>query len=851
MPINPGTSDPLTNATSRLKRHRHLAAFCAYTVVIGGIYASVLDGSRSLITNGPWSQPLFVIDPLAGGPATAPLTRLAALSWLHLQLPIVDPYQGYVIPLLTNQGVPVYLPQILFHLVFPTDYSIWNVVNLIALAFGVYLLATSFGQRFFGAFAAGCLAALAGAVPPNVNMSMLNPLALLPFVLLAVRYAVEPDPKHRVSALLGVATSVALLCLSGFQEVLPLMGAVILVYTVALVVHFRTWRVRPSLIVGTASSAIVGGVIGVIGLLPSLSILERGTTLNGPGSYLPHLPIYWLSTLSLPTITDRALNQAPQDLGNVLFTLGTPLLVLVVVLAVAIAVRRGGGGVRWYVAPSVVLVVYGILGYADIGRVLQLFDVPVLDAIQTRRFLQFAWWIPLCLLLGAVVSNARLLRWKDALIALAAAVGFDAYFFVRYRQAASADHVASNTASILHAPIVAAVVIVVFLGAALAARRLGSRWTGLTMALVVLASCIYDLPTNFPPSSFDSAVSSVQILRSPGHHGTELAFFGSRQLPTQQYSIQVYGPILPDAYAQALTALFSVPESGGRDPVAASLPTLAELTLTPRALSVLRSLGVDLLVLPQALPTSEFSALPRCGSSAAAAANALVCFLGETRNPHPGPAYTPTQDFAYRLRGADPLVERPARLIPEPSTRVALDHFTRQLSTSSKIVGTNAYVTTSFSRLRAARGVEGVSRRATTQRVSITVRSRSMGLVVLRESYEPGVRASVNGRFVPVSSVDGGLWTAVEVERGVSRVVLDYTTTADVVEFAVTASGTAALVLAWLVLGAWALRRRARRRASWRAGRPAGRPQDRLAAQTAESSVSPSPPLSPELPLPR
>lgn len=809
------TATSRQGASALIRRHRHLAALCTFAVVIGGVYASVLDGTRSLITNGPWSQPLFVLDPLAGGPATAPLTRLAALSWLHGTLPVFDPFQGFGIPLLADQGVPVYLPQLLFHLAFPANYSIWNVVNLVALAFGVYLLASAFGQRFPGAIAAGFLAALAGAAPPNVNMSMLNPLAVLPFALVAVRYALDPSSRHRFAALLGISTAIAFLCLSGFQEVLPLMAAVIIVYAVALAVHFGTWRTRPALIAGAVGAAAGGVIVGSVGIVPVLSVLSGGTTVNGAGSYWPHSPVYWLSTLTLPTITGRALNQAPQDAGNIVFTVGTPLLVLVVVLALAISLRRGGRHTRWYVFPSVVLVVYGVLGYADIGHVLQLFDVPILDAIQTRRFLQFAWWVPLCLLLGAVVSNARVLRWKDALVALLAAGGFDAYFFVRYRQALTAAHVADGTPSILHAPIVAAAVVVVFLAAALAARRFGPVATGLVMAAIVLGSCIYDLPTNFPPSSFDSAVRSVHVPGTSERSGDGLVFFGIRQLPTEQYSFQIYGPIVPTAYREAVTALFSVPQSGGRDPVAASLPTLSNLTLTPRAVSVLRSFGVDLLVVSQALSSADFPAVPRCGSPPATRGRARVCFLGKVVNPHPGVAYTPPVDYAYRIVGAHALVQRGARLVPVASTTTGLDDFTAKLSTSSTALGHAAYVTSSMAQLKGARGVRGVSRQATSQTVSIRLDSRSGGLVVLRESYEPGVRASVNGRSVRASSVDGGLWTAVHVTGGASEVVLDYATTADLVEFGLAAAGLVALALAWLALGVSDVRRRVRRVRAW------------------------------------
>lgn len=833
-------------AVGLARRHPHVGALVVFAAVICGLYAPVLGGSRSLITDGPWSQPLFVMDPLAGGPATAPLTRLAAAAWLHLHLPVIDPFQGFGIPLLVNQGVPVYPPQLLFHLLFPSDYSIWNVVNLLALAFGVYLLARSFGQAFLGALCAGLLAGLAGAAPPNINMSMLNPLAVLPFLLLAVRYALDPDSDLRLVAALGTATAIALLCLSGFQEVLPLMAIVVLVYGVALVVHFRTWQ-RPLLVLGTAASAVAGAAIGSVGILPTLAVVGSATTLNGPGDYLPHLPAYWLATLTFPTITGRALNQAPLDLGNAVYTLGTPLLVLVLVLALAIALRPGGRRTRWYVVPSAAFVVYGVLAYADIGRVLQVLDIPLLDEIQSRRFLQFAWWVPLCLLLGLVVSEARLLRWKDGVAALLAAGAFDVYFFARFRQALAAGHVPTS-AVVTHAAAVAGVVVVLFAAAAMAARRFGPALAGVAMSLVVLASCVYDLPTNFPPASYGSAVTAVVVgggvrAKEPGG---QLAFFGTRQLPTQQHSVQVYGPIIPKAYAEVLTAAFSPPEAGGLAPTSGALPTLAELTLTPRAVSVLRSLGVSLLVVPTALPPAQFPSVPSCSLLGPRTPHALVCLLARRTNPHPGPGYTPGQDYDYRVLGAHPLVDRAAVPVPVASTADALADLTGRLSGSVTSLPPEVYVTSDIAHLHAAHGVEGVWRRATAESVSITLRSQSPGLVVLRESYQAGLRATVNGREVAASPVDGGLWTAVPVEGGRSAVVLDYATTADRFEFSLEAAGLLVLAVAWLVLAGVTVERRlgrttGRRRSHGPRHRAGGHQVDARRADSKTAATAPGP----------
>jgi hypothetical protein len=794
---------------TRLRRHPHAGALCLFAAVIGGVYWPVVDGTRSLVTNGPWSQPLFVIDPLAGGPITAPLTRLAASSWLHLRLPVLDPFQGFGIPLLSNQGVPVYPPQVLAHLLFPDRYSIWLVVDLIALAFGVYLLARAFGLPFFGAVSAGFLAALAGAAPPNVNMSMLNPLAVLPFVLVAVRYALDPESRHRRPAMLGVATSVAFLCLSGFQEVLPLMAVVIVVYTAGLVVHHRTWRQRPLLIAGAAASACAGVAIGSIGILPTLAVAGAGTTVNGPTRYLSHFPAFWLSTLTFPTITGRALNQAPQDLGNTVNTLGTPLLVLVVVLAVVISVGRRGAHTRWFVFPSVVLVVFGMLAYADIGRVLDVMDLPLFDTITADRFVQFAWWIPLCLLVGVVVTHPRALGWAGVGIGLLVAGAFDAYFFVRFRQELAAGHVAID-ASVSHAPIVAGAVVLVFVAAILAVRRLGTGLSGLVMAAAVLGSCVYDVPTNFAPASYGGAVTSVAVPR-PGATAGHLAYYGNRQLPTDGYSVQVYGPVVPKGYAAVLTGLYSDTETGGVGPLYGAVPTIAELTLTPRAVSVLASMGVDLLVLPSALSGPGFTEVPACGTPPGGARGA-VCFLGEVPSPQPGVGYAPAEAYEYRVAGADPLVQRTATLVPVRSTKVATERLSHELSASLKRMPRKAYVRSGATRLEAARGVRGLSKRATTEQVSVVLHSSGAGLAVLRDSYETGMRATVDGRRVAALPVDGGLWTAVEVRPGDSRVVLDYVTSADLVELWLAVVGLSSLALLWaavVVLG-WRRRRQHR-----------------------------------------
>ena len=788
-----------------LGRHRHLVALGVFVLVIGGIYFSVLTGSRSLLTSGAFPPgPLFIGDPSAGGPITLPFERLAQAAWAHAQLPIVDPYQGYGIPLLADQGVPVYPLQLLAHALFPHNFSIWIVVNLIGLAFGSYLLASAFGQRFLAALAVGLAAALAGIAPPNLNMGMLNPLAVLPFVLVAIRFIVDPASGYRRSAWLGATTGVALLCLAGFQEVLPLFAVVILVYTVGMVLHFRTHRLRPGLIWSAALAGASGVVVGLVGLLPSLAIVRGHASLNAPGSYILHEPFSWLATLTVPTIAGPGIAAEPQQMGQTVWTLGTPILVTVLVLAVAIVLRNRGGNLRWYVWPSVAMVVYGVLGYANVLHVLELFDIPVLNSILTIRLLQFMWWIPWCLLLGAVISNVRLLRWYDAVVALVVTGLVDLWFVVKFRNSLKAHHLAQYLNVTKHATIKAAVIAVVFLVAVALWRWVGAPVATTALAAVVLGSCLYYLPTNFFPPSGETTPSAVRIPYGDQQADGLVYFNGAYTLPTTTYSVQAWGPIMPWPYQAMLLTLFPNDQSGGFSPLFDGVPTFGLVKPTPRLVNLLRSMGVDSLVTSTPLDPATFGPVPDCGTPAPPGGAQGICLLGSTQFVD-GPPAPP--GIAYAVLGASPLVQAGARPMAVPDNTTGLDTFLAKLTPTTSSLPDEAYVTSSGRRLSAASGVVGVSRQADTQSVTITLTAKTPGIVVLRAAHAGGMRATVDGRDTPALPVDGGLWTAVHVGSGQSVVVLHYASLAILAEFAIGGAGLGLLLLAWVVLAAVSARR--------------------------------------------
>jgi uncharacterized membrane protein len=83
-------------------------------------------------------------------------------------------------------------------------------------------------------------------------------------------------------------------------------------------------------------------------------------------------------------------------------------------------------------------------------------------------------------------------------------------------------------------------------------------------------------------------------------------------------------------------------------------------------------------------------------------------------------------------------------------------------------------------------------------RMELSVRAQSRGLLVLSEFYYPGWRAKLNGREERIYKVDGVL-RGIVVPRGESRVVLEYVP-------ATVYAGGAAAVLAFLFVGAgWGL----------------------------------------------
>lgn len=760
------------------------------SALIGLIYSAVLFGHASLKTDGSVpTGPLFVGDPSAGGAITVPLEHLVATTWSRLTIPMIDPFQGFGIPLLPSQGVSVFFPEILTHLLLPNHYSIWNLVRLDVLAYGTFLLAYSLDLGFSGSLAAGAVAALAGVAPSNANLGMLNPLMVLPFILLAIRYLLDPDYRQVFIAWLGFFTAILLLALSGFQELFPILAITVAVYAVAMALHFRTFQLNPKRIYGVISAGILAIIFGAIGLLPTLSVVQQGFGVNSPHSYRLSYPSYLYSTLAMPKIGGPSMVLTGSTKLITIWILGTPFIGLAVFLSI-IAYWRYKRDAFWLVLSSVFMVVIGLLGFSDQLGISNIFGFFPFDSILLTRFLGFLWWIPLCLLLGFVISNSRKFVVVDLLASLVLCLAIDFLLYQRYISAEGILHFAESASQPLNSLLMTSGFMILFLGAMILATRVGGTWLVLAIALVATAISV---PNNFFPKG--SSHSLVESGVNPAKPASVLAdFSGFLQPPANVTAINIFGPLMSPTYLALMDKVF--PSSGNYDKYRAvkfSAPTLYFVNVNPRFFSAVGSFGVNEFI--SITPISSQLATPNCASSDAV--NSKLCYLGQVALKGNTTAAT---GFAYKIANVDPLVFPALKALLAPSSTAAqtdilqlIDHTTGVPSTA--YVAGGAKINTSL-----ASDPRGIHRRVSTEGITTGISTASSGLVILRNSYLNGMNCSVNGKATRCLSVDGGLWTAVHVSSGKSRVHLGYVDNLTRFELVLALVGTIGVAIAWLVV---------------------------------------------------
>ena len=717
--VRHGAHSAHRTARARL-RTQHLLALAFLAALICGTYYPVLIGHAALKTNLPWpSGPLFASDPMAGGPITVPLEQIATIAWSHFQLPVIDPFQGFGVPLLANQAAPVFPPELLAHLALPMNYSAWNVIRLIITGFGSYLLAVSLGQSFAASTAVGVAASLVGVAPPNVNLGMLNPLAVMPFLLLSLRYLLDPSCTRRGSAFLGVVTSTTLLALSGFQELLPLDALLIIIFATAQLIHTRQQGRLLRRTVVAVSAGSIGIFIGMIGLLPTLSAVASGEGVNSTTSYQSAVPPYWLSTFTLPGLVRGAMTGAPQDLGQSIWLLGTPVLLLIILLAVMISCRSSQRTVRWYVWPSVALVIFGLVGSVDAFSILNVFDLPIFNAIIMVRFLPFLWWIPWCLLLGVVITSARELRWHHVVASLLVSLAFDLFAFLAYHHQARMDRLLSNIAPV-HALLVSIALLVGFAILVMFGRFVGTSFILLTF--FTLCSLLY-LPANFMTSSSNTAVSHVDGTRDLSALSTSY-YVGFVQLPTQSFSVQLFGPLVTKSYRMLLQRMW--PLHDAQSAVTAAAPSLFYASVTPHFVRMLSSLGTTTLVSTSNVSPALFGTVPVCGDQAEVPSSPRLCLegVGETAGQTPA-----SRVNVYKLLGVDGVVDPATSETAVPSRAAGLHRSLLSIAAGRGVLSSTVYVKDKEALPPLAVSVLPKRRQATPEYVTVRLHARAGGVL--------------------------------------------------------------------------------------------------------------------------
>ena len=119
--------------------------------------------------------------------------------------------------------------------------------------------------------------------------------------------------------------------------------------------------------------------------------------------------------------------------------------------------------------------------------------------------------------------------------------------------------------------------------------------------------------------------------------------------------------------------------------------------------------------------------------------------------------------FAYQLPGVDPLVFPAKKLLVSRSQSQALGNTLHLIDYATGLPTTVSIVGLSNSHATLATNPQGINREVSTEAVTARIHADSAGLIVMQNSYLPGMSCAANGQRTKCVSVDGGLWTAVYV----------------------------------------------------------------------------------------
>ena len=575
-----------------------IATLAVLPALLITVYLPVILGHASLVTDGPAVQPYFVGDPVAGGNVTMQKQVAVLSAWQHGVLPIWFPYEGYGVTLAGNQAAPWFAPEILVHLLFPGNLSIWPIFAVYLGGLGAYLLARVLRRSRLASLVAALLYMLAGPMVSNLNLDMINTLAVAPFLAIAVYKVVNQPDGRRAMWFALYAFLVSQLFLAGFDETVPLVVAMSVVLTAAAAIDRRLGaREVGRVVVGLAAWGAVGLVGSSIATYSLLLPLRDYFNHQQAASYLSHFRLGWAVTLLDPWFYGKGVTGGPLQGGSTIWTYGNVVAWPLAILGALSAFRKDAssrsGASKFVLLAMSLLVAYGVLGFVDAFGVLKLMDLPLVHQIVSVRFLSFMWWLPLTCLAAYGVDALRFTSQRTLLVVMGVPLVSLAAFFGKARL----EGVFSSRPG---SPSVDGLLIAAFLLAAatLALAVLPRRALAAAAAALALVSAELMVPRTFYPAQqayngklavaplMKTAVTSVSV--SPGD------FFMPSALAAHGFrTIQAFDVFLPKAFVNTMQRYFGHQNpSDPASPVWGFAPALWQLQLNPNTLAALATVGV-------------------------------------------------------------------------------------------------------------------------------------------------------------------------------------------------------------------------------------------------------------------
>lgn len=283
-----------------------LAVLLAHLLeLLGVVHASPLDVASvsGLVISAGHQHFLGMsfIDPNAGF-VTQALGHLSASDWLRGVVPWWNPYEGLGAPLAGEmQSAALFLPILLLAL--PKGLLLFHIVLEIAAGLATRALLRRLGVGSIPAAAAGAAFALDGTFSWFAHAPV-NPIALLPVMLLGVEYALDASRRHRPGGWVLLAIGFAGSIYAGFPETAYLDGLLVGVWCLARLGARDARGVRRALLGKILAGAVAGAALAAPIAVAFFDYLPHADLGSHVQSQLAHftIPSVGLAMLDMPYV---------------------------------------------------------------------------------------------------------------------------------------------------------------------------------------------------------------------------------------------------------------------------------------------------------------------------------------------------------------------------------------------------------------------------------------------------------------------------------------------------------------------------------------------------------------------